>query len=194
MVYAALIGAGVNAFQSIRARDEKKKLQRDGERLVQQQLGQESLFASQQRQALQAGIDAQDKGFANAGIATANIGRSAKRRTLDRQVEAQSRASQQLASSGLLNSSVQANLDQGISGATDRRLAEIDNGLAGIFSNLAVQRAGAKFQGQQALASFLGQRQARRAGIADTRFDLLNTQVDAPLVDVGGLAASFGVT
>lgn len=192
MVYAALVGTALNAFGQHQANRQKKKLQRRGEQILQGQLREEAQFAANQRGQLNQGLEDIKQGFADAQIATANRGRAAQRRTLDRESELRSRAQQQLAGSGLLNSSVQTNLDQGIGAQTDRRLAEIDEGLAGLFSNLATQRAGALAGQRNQLANFFGQRQQRRAQLGDVRFDLLNTQTDFQPIDIGALVAAFG--
>ena len=191
MVYAALIGTALNAFGQSQANRKTRKLQRQGEILTQQRLGEEAQFASQQRGQLQAGLDAINQGFDKAQIAAANQGRASQRRTLDREKERGSEIQAQLAGSGLLNSSVAANLQQGIGAQTDRRLQEIDSALAGIFSNLATQRAGAVAGQRNQLANFFAQRQQRRAQLGDVRFDLLNAQTDYQPVDVGALVSSF---
>jgi len=189
---AGLAGLGVNIFGQMEANRRRKRLQAQGLGILDRQLAEESQFAAGQQQQLTQGIQDINTGFDNAQIAAANQGRSARRSALDRSASLQSRASSQLAGSGLLNSSVQLNIDQGIGAQTDRRLAEIDQGLSGLFSNLATQRAGALSQGRQGLANFFGQRQARRAQLNDTRFDLLNTQSNFQPVDIGGLVSAFG--
>jgi hypothetical protein len=86
------------------------------------------------------------------------MGRSSRQSALDRESQLGARASQGLASSGLGSTTMGANLQRGIASDTNRQLQGINEGLAGMFGDLALGRAGAEAAGSQALGGLAQQR------------------------------------
>jgi hypothetical protein len=97
-------------------------------------------------------------GFDTARKEASRLGRGAKRSALDRETQLGARASQSLANRGLGSTTMGANLQRGIASDTNREMSSIDEGLAGMFGDLALGRAGAEASGTQRLADLAGQR------------------------------------
>jgi len=101
-------------------------------------------------------------GYDTARKETARLGRGAKRSALDRETQFMGRASQNMANRGLGSTTIGANLQRGIASDTNRSMADVDEGMAGLFGNLALGRSGVEAQGTANLAGIADQ----RAGLA----------------------------
>jgi len=111
----------------------------------------------QQQEALSRKATAQQlAGYDKARNEASRLGRTAKREALDRGTQLEARASQNLANRGLGSTTAGANLSRGISSDTSRTLGGIDEGLAGMFGDLALGRSGVEAQGTQNLAGIAG--------------------------------------
>jgi hypothetical protein len=97
-------------------------------------------------------------GYDTARKETARLGRGAKRSALDRETQLLGRASQGMANRGLGSTTIGANLQRGIASDTNRSMADVDEGMASLFGNLALGRAGAEAAGTQQLGQIAGQR------------------------------------
>lgn len=98
-------------------------------------------------------------GYDTARKEAGRLGRGAKRSALDRETQLMGRASQSMANRGLGSTTIGANLSRGIASDTNRSLADVDEGLAGLFGNLAIGRGNVEAAGSQALAG-LSQKKA----------------------------------
>lgn len=108
-------------------------------------------------------------GYDAAKREASRLGRGAKQGALDRGTQLEARASQNLASRGLGSTTAGTNLSRGIQADTSRVMGGIDEGLAGMFGDLALGRAGAEAQGTAALGDLAGQRTALDSQLAQMR-------------------------
>jgi hypothetical protein len=121
----------------------------------------------QQQEALsRLGTQQQLAGYDTARKEASRLGRTAKQTALDRGTQLEASASQNLANRGLGSTTAGANLSRGISSDTSRTLGGIDEGLAGIFGDLALGRSGVEAQGTQNLAGIAGQRTGMESSLA----------------------------
>lgn len=158
----ALLAGGMSFGQGLMgARGEKKQRRRYGRRLKRALGATESIQgnALQQQEALsRLATQQQLGGYDTARKETARLGRSAKRSALDRETQLMGRASQSMANRGLGSTTMGANLQRGIASDTNRSMADVDEGMASLFGNLALGRAGVEAQGTQNLSQIAGQR------------------------------------
>lgn len=89
-------------------------------------------------------LGAIDTGYTDAQNQIGRIGTASKAAQLDRQTQQLGGAQTSLQSRGLFNSSIYTNLERGIRSDTSRALGNIDEALAGLYSNLDEQKATAK--------------------------------------------------
>lgn len=123
-------------------------------------LGQQEALSRLATQQQLGGID-------NARKEASRLGRGDKRAVLEREQQAMASGAQNLANRGL--GSVTSNYNRGVAADTGRQFAGIDEGLAGIYGDLAVQRGGVEAAGSQALGGFAGQRGDLMANLAQMR-------------------------
>jgi len=86
------------------------------------------------------------------------LGQASRQSALDREGQLGASASQGLASRGLGSTTIGANLQRGIASDTNRQLQGINEGLAPMFADLAMGRAGAEAAGTQRLGDLAAQR------------------------------------
>lgn len=112
----------------------------------------------QQQEALSRQATAQTLGGYDAAKREASrLGRGAKQDALDRGTQLEARAAQGLTNRGLGSTTVGANLSRGIQSDVSRERGRVDEGLAGLYGDLALGRAGAEAAGTAGLASIAGQ-------------------------------------
>lgn len=170
---AALVSGGLDFGQGmLGSRSEKKQRRRYGRRLNRalnltesiqgNALGQQEAFARQGTQQMLGGYDSARK-------EAARLGRGGKRDALDREAQLGASLSQGMANRGLGSTTVGANLSRGLASDTSRQMANIDEGLAGLYGNLALGRAGVEAQGSERLGQLAGQRGELMSGLAQMR-------------------------
>ena len=168
--YGDFLGPGVGSFmQGRKARKDKKRSQRRFKRALN---ATESIQGRglQQQEALSRQATAQQlKGYDVARQEAARMGRESKQGALDRETQLGARASQNLASRGLGSTTMGANLQRGIASDTNRTISGVNEGLAGLYGNLAQGRAGVEAQGTQNLAGILGQQTDLQSQLAQMR-------------------------
>lgn len=98
------------------------------------------------------------------------LGQSSRQGVLDRETQLGARASQGLASRGLGSTTIGANLQRGIASDTNRQLQGINEGLGGMFADLALGRAGAEAAGTERLAGLAAQRGDLGSQLAQMRY------------------------
>ena len=158
----ALISGGLSFGQDyLSSRSAKKQRKRYNKRLRRTVAGQESILGrslGQQEALARQATQQQLGGYDTARREAARLGRGAKREALDRETQLMGRASQGLTQSGLGSTTVGTNLQRGITSDTNRTMAGVDEGLAGLYGNLALGRAGVEAQGSERLGELAGQR------------------------------------
>ena len=100
-------------------------------------------------------------GYDTARKEAGRLGRGDKRRILEREQQLEAKISQDLTNRGLGSivggSQGRANLQRGLAGDSSRQFQDIDEGLAGIYGDLTLGRAGTEAQGTADLSSIAGQ-------------------------------------
>lgn len=169
----ALLAGGMSFGQDYLAgRSQKKQRKRYGRRLGRALNATESIQGKglQQQEALtRQATQQQLAGYDAAKREAARLGRGAKQSALDRETQLGARASQGLADRGLGSTTIGANLQRGIASDTNRSLAGIDEGLAGMYGDLALGRAGAEAGGTQQLAGLAREQGDLMASLAQMR-------------------------
>lgn len=125
-------------------------------------LGQQEALARQATQQQLGGFDAAKR-------EASRLGRTSKQSVMDRETQQLGRAAQTLADRNMGSLTIGQNLNRGIASDTNRELSAIDEGLAGMFGDLAMGRAGAEAAGTQALANLAGQRTDLQSQLAQMR-------------------------
>lgn len=97
-------------------------------------------------------------GYDTARSEAGRLGRAGKQGALDRGQQMEARVSQGLQNRGLGSTTVGANLSRGVAADTSRSMQSIDEGLAGLYGDLALGRAGAEAAGSDQLSALAGQR------------------------------------
>lgn len=110
-------------------------------------------------------------GYDTARKETERMGQASKQQAMDSETRNTAALSQSLADRGLGSTTTGANLQRGLASDTNRSIQGINQGLAGMFGNLAMGRAGVQAQGTQDLADLASQR---------TNFDINNAQFWLP--------------
>jgi hypothetical protein len=87
---------------------------------------------------------------------------------------------------------VAGNAERGLEADTNRRLQEIDAGLASLYSELAVSRARETAGARGRLAGTRGQQALSARQFGDKMFDLETTSFQGPTMDFGGLGTELG--
>lgn len=124
----------------------------------------------QQQQALSRQATAQQlAGYDAAKREAQRMGRASKQSALDKEQQLGASLSQNLADRGLGSLTVGGNLQRGIASDTQRQMAGINEGLAGMFGDLALGRAGAEAEGTANLAGLMGQQSDLMAQLAQMR-------------------------
>lgn len=158
----ALLAGGLSFGQGLLGgRSEKKQRRRYGRRLNRALGATEALQGAalgQQEALTRQATQQRLGGFDVAKREASRLGRGAKQSALDRESQMLGRASQGLASRGLGSTTLGANLQRGIASDTNRELSSIDEGLAGLFGNLALGRGEAEAGGSEALSALAGRR------------------------------------
>jgi len=108
-------------------------------------------------------------GYDAAKREASRLGRGAKQGALDRGTQLEARASQSLANRGLGSTTAGTNLSRGIQADTSRVMGGIDEGLAGMYGDLALGRAGAEAAGSEKLGDFAAQRGDMMSQLAQMR-------------------------
>lgn len=160
----------VGGFLSGRA---AKKEKRRAKQRFQRALGATEAIQGrgfQQQEALTRQATAQQlAGYDAAKREASRLGRTSKRAALDRETQQLGRVSQGLANSGLGSTTVGANLQRGVSSDTTRNLSSIDEGLASIYGDLALGRAGTEAAGTSQLADLARQQGDWQANLTQMR-------------------------
>lgn len=125
-------------------------------------------------------LDTITKGYEAGKAQASRLGEASRRQTLDREQQGMGEVSAGLAQSGLWNTSTKANLQRGVQAQTSRELQDIDQMLAGVFSDLEVGKGLAQAQVQGGLAGLF----ERKAGARQ----MLNQNWMAQLYGGGGQA------
>ena len=110
-----------------------------------------------------------NKGYGQAAGHLSRYGQSARTGVLDQQKQQMGSMGQSLTSRGLYNTTLVDNAQRGIYADTSRRLAEIDESLGAMFSNLEMGKTQATLGARSALAGFYP---ARQGAITQSRNDL----------------------
>ena len=160
-IIAALIGAGAFGGSMMDSRAQKKQNRsysrrlgrslRDTEAIRGREFAQREGLTRQATQELVGGYDAARK-------EVGRLGRAGKQGALDRANQTQASISQNLSNRGLGSLTTGANLGRGINADLGREVQGIDEGLAGLFSNLAMGRSQAQAGGTNALAGLAAER------------------------------------
>lgn len=166
----ALQGSVLGGFLTGRSQKKKKKkaMKRFNralnatEALQMAGLGQQEALSRQATSQMLGGFDAAKR-------EASRLGRGAKQGALDRETQQYGRAAQNLANRGLGSTTISSNLNRGIASDTNRELSAIDEGLAGLFGDLARGRAGVEAQGTANLADLAGQRTDLQSQLAQMR-------------------------
>src|SRR6185503_9860995 len=108
-------------------------------------------------------------GYDTARREASRLGRTGRQDVLDRAGQLQASATQGLTNRGLGSTTVGTNLSRGIGADTSRSMQSINEGLAGIYGDLSLGRAGAEQQGTQALAGLAGERGDTMSQLAQIR-------------------------
>lgn len=166
----SLLAGGMSFGQGmLDSRAQKKQRKRYGRRLKRALGATEAIQGrslSQQEALSRQATQQQLGGFDAARRETARLGRSAKRSALDRETQLGARASQNMASRGLGSTTIGAGLQRGIASDTNRLMADVDEGMAGQFGDLALGRGATEAAGTQRLGQFAGQRGDLMSGLA----------------------------
>jgi hypothetical protein len=162
-VYAAAIAAVLEIGQSVLGAKSKRRAQHKySKRLNRMANISDSVQGhslQQQEMLSRLGTEQLVGGYDTARKEAGRLGRGSKRRALDREQQLGGSLAQGMQNRGLGSTTVGANLQRGLASDTGRQMADIDEGLAGMFGNLALGRAGAEAAGSQQLAG-LSQRRA----------------------------------
>lgn len=162
---ASAIGGYLSAKKE---KKEKRKLKRQIEKTRRITQAMQSRGLAQQEGLTRQATAQQLGGFDVARKEAERLGRSSKQQALDTGQQLGAQLSQDLTNRGLGSTTVGANLQRGISADTSRTLGGINEGLAQMFGNLAMGRAGAEAQGTQQLADLAAQ--GTNLGIENAQF------------------------
>ena len=154
------MGAGVQAGLSLLSgyltnKEDKKKARSQNRRLwraIKSTRNTQNRSFGQQEAMSRLATSQRLGGYDTARKEASRLGRGAKRTALEREQQLGGSLSQGLASRGLGSTTVGANLSRGLASDTMRSLADIDEGLAGLFGNLALGRAETQAGGTEALS------------------------------------------
>lgn len=166
----ALQGSVLGGYLSGRsARKQKRKAQKRFKRALDAREAIEGK-GLQQQQALSRQATAQQLAGYDAARREANrMGRASKQSALDKEQQLGASLTQNLADRGLGSLTTGGNLQRGIAADTGRQIAGINEGLAGMFGDLAMGRAGAEAQGTANLAWIMGQQSDLMSQLAQMR-------------------------
>ncbi len=171
MIAAAIAAGGLSFGQGMLGSRSAKKQRR--------RFSRRQLRAINQTQAIQGGALGQQEalsrlatqqqlgGIDNARKEASRLSRGQKRDVLERLQKQNAAVSQSLADKGL--GSVTSQAFRGNAYDANKAFANIDEGMAGIYGDLAVQRGGVEAAGSQALGGFAGQRGDLMANLAQMR-------------------------
>ncbi len=152
------------------SRSAKKQRRRYGRRMTRSLNATESIQGGalgQQEALSRLATQQQLGGIDNARKEASRLGRGEKRRLLEREQQMNAAGAQNLADRGL--GSVTGNMVRGNASDTSRGFNSIDEGLAGIYGDLAMQRGNTEAAGSQALGGFAGQRGDLMSSLAQMR-------------------------
>lgn len=156
MIIAGLVSAGLGGFSGFMGNKAQNKkaasMNRRLWRAIKRTRSTQDRSFSQQEAMSRLGTKQLLGGYDQARKEASRLGRGAKRTALEREQQLGGSLSQGLASRGLGSTTVGANLSRGLASDTMRSLADIDEGLAGLFGDLALGRAGTEAAGTQALS------------------------------------------
>jgi hypothetical protein len=184
----ALLAAGLGAVAGGIGSKEAKKARKRAERNLESARNRSSLFKDLERRDLERALEELLKNFDTARSDLGRAGEISKRDVRDNEVKTKGVIDQRLLDAGLTNTTVGANADRGLAADTQRRLSEIDVGIASLFSDLAVQRAGAETSVRGAIARSTGARGALASDFANKQLLLDTTSFQAPPLDFSGIA------
>jgi|SRR6185503_276773 len=172
-IIAALVAGGASFGQGMLTSHAQKKQQKRYKKRFSNALSQTEAIQGRslgQQEALTRQATAQQlAGYDSARREAERMGRSSKQGLLDRETQLQGSLSQGLTNSGLGSTTRGANLSRGLAADTGRGIAGLNEGLAGMFGDLALGRAGAEAQGSQQLAGLAGQRGDLFSNLAQMR-------------------------
>jgi hypothetical protein len=167
---AGLGGAGLSLLGGVLGkRDEKKQRElmerkiRNASRDTQSIMGR---YFGQADTAARKATGQEVAGYDTARREASRLGRSGKQAALDREKQLSGSLSQGLADRGLGSTTVGANVQRGISADTLRQMSGIDEGLAGLFGQLALGRSGVEAQGTRTLSDLGGQQAQMNTNLA----------------------------
>lgn len=167
-------GAGLSLLGgALNRRSEKKQRKRQIKNLRGALSATESIQGAslgQQEALARAATKQQLGGYDAAKREAERLGQSSRQSVLDRETQLGARASQGLASRGLGSTTMGANLQRGIASDTNRQLQGINEGLSGVFGDLALGRAGAEAAGTDRLAGLAAQRGDLGSQLAQMRY------------------------
>ena len=188
---AALIAAGLGLASGIVGSKSARKSRRRARRGLQIASQRNDFFQGLRRNKLQTALKELGGGFDDAGKQLSRSGNVAKRDVGIQEDLSRGRLEQNIFNTGFGNSSIKANAERGLGSDTSRRLAEIDQGLGRLFSNLAIQRAQATTQVRGQIADTFGQQGLAQERFADRNLDLNTTSFQGPQLDFSGIAAAL---
>jgi hypothetical protein len=170
-IIAAIAAGGLSFGQGmLGSRSAKKQRRRFGRRMTRALNATESIQGNalgQQEALTRLATQQQLGGIDTARKEASRLGRGEKRRVLEREQQMMASGAQNLANRGL--GSVTSNYNRGLAADTSRQFSGIDEGLAGIYGDLAMQRGNTEAAGSQALGGFAGQRGDLMSGLAQMR-------------------------
>ena len=159
---SALAGGGLSLLSgylgSKRARKEKHSAAKRLRLALQKTEAIQGRGLAQQEALTRKATGEQLAGYDTARKEASRLGRTSRQSALDRERQLGASLSQGLTSRGLGSTTVGGNLQRGIASDTTRELSSINEGLAGLFGDLAIGRGGVQAGGTQALAGLAGQR------------------------------------
>lgn len=169
----SMLAGGMNFGQSLAGGHSQRKQRRRMKKKLGRALDATEAIQGkglQQQQALSRQATAQQLAGYDAAKREANrMGRASKQAALDKEQQLGASLTQNLADRGLGSLTTGGNLQRGIAADTGRQIAGINEGLAGMFGDLALGRAGAEAEGTSNLAGLMGQQSDLMSQLAQMR-------------------------
>jgi hypothetical protein len=169
----SLLGAGLSTYGAIlNKREEKKQRElmerkiRNASRDTQSIMGR---YFGQADTAARKATGQEVAGYDTARKEASRLGRSGKQAALDREKQLSGALTQSLNDRGLGSLTTGGNLQRGISADTLRQMSGIDEGLAGLFGQLALGRSGVQAQGTRTLSDLQGRQAQMNTDLAQMR-------------------------
>lgn len=190
-VLALGLSSLASAYGGLQARKQQSKLRKQQEAARQRTLGLQGLYGDLSFSQLQSGLSTLGQGFDRARSEASALGQAARQRVADQSIKDRGRAEQNLLNTGFDRSNLASQVDRSLAADTLRRNQEIDQGLAQLYSQLAVNRAQSEAGMRQAMSAQLQGQGDRLAGLeqyfAGNALELGTTSFEGPQYDFSSL-------